>query len=358
MKSLTLCAAGTVALLLATPVMAQQPARGIYLGAGAGVNIRQDQKWTFDDPITDGHADVSFDTAPAGNIYIGYDFGAIRADLEGSFRQNDIGTTKLSYDSFRLNRFITVPGADDVKVNIKGHERTIGLMANVYYDFEFGSPFVPYVGGGIGVGFNTWKVKAKDFNIDFEYDSPLFAYQGIAGVSYYITPKLAANLEYRYFGETDAEFTSGSTKVKLDAPANHTILLGIKYVFEFGAASGEPAPEVPADTGQRSYLVFFDFDSSSLTPEARSIVASAATDALRGESTRIGVTGHTDRSGTDAYNQALSVRRAEAVRRELVADGVADSLIVVRGVGEADPLVPTADGVREPQNRRVEIVMN
>nr|WP_238578779.1 OmpA family protein [Inquilinus limosus] len=104
--------------------------------------------------------------------------------------------------------------------------------------------------------------------------------------------------------------------------------------------------------------MFFDFDSSRLTPEARSIVASAATDALRGESTRIDVTGHTDRSGTDAYNQALSVRRAEAVRRELVADGVADSLIIVRGVGESDPLVPTADGVREPQNRRVEIVMN
>jgi len=46
------------------------------------------------------------------------------------------------------------------------------------------------------------------------------------------------------------------------------------------------------------------------------------------------------------------------VRRELVADGVADNLIIVRGVGESDPLVPTADGVREPQNRRVEIVLN
>ena len=357
MKISTVCAAGTVAVLLATPVMAQQ-ATGIYLGAGAGVNIRQDQKWTFTDPRTDGHADVAFDTAPAGNVYIGYDFGAIRADIEGSFRQNDIGDVGLNWDAFRLNRFITVPAGNDVKVNIKGHERTIGLMANVYYDFEFGSPFVPYIGGGLGVGFNNWKVKAKEFDIDFEYDSPLFAYQGIAGVSYYITPNLAANLEYRYFGESDAEFTTGSTKIKLDAPASHTILAGIKYVFDFGPPAAEPAPETAVNTGQRSYLVFFDFDSSRLTPEARSIVASAATDALRGQSTRIDVTGHTDRSGTDAYNQALSVRRGEAVRRELVTDGVADNLIIVRGVGEADPLVPTADGVREPQNRRVEIVMN
>jgi len=101
--------------------------------------------------------------------------------------------------------------------------------------------------------------------------------------------------------------------------------------------------------------VFFDFDSAHLTPEARQVVASAAADALRGETTRIDVTGHTDRSGSVQYNQALSVRRGETIRRELVADGVADSLIAVKGVGESDPLVPTADGVREPQNRRVEI---
>ena len=130
------------------------------------------------------------------------------------------------------------------------------------------------------------------------------------------------------------------------------------------AAGAADAPLAPApavgetiDTN-RSYLVFFDFDSSKLTPEARQIVGSAASDALQGKSTRIDVTGHTDRSGSDKYNQALSVRRAEAVRRELVADGVADNQIVTRGVGEADPLVPTADGVREPQNRRVEIVVN
>ena len=351
-----MCAAGAVALLLATPGMAQQ-ATGLYLGAGAGVNIRQDQKWNFNDPRTDGHADVAFDTAPAGNLYVGYDFGAIRADIEGSIRQNDVGDVGVNWDAFRFRGF-PVPAGNDVKVNVKGHERTIGLMANVYYDFEFGSPFVPYIGGGLGVGFNNWKVKIPDADINFDYDSPLFAYQGIAGVSYYITPNLAANVEYRYFGESDAEFTTGSTRIKLDAPANHTVLAGIKYVFDFGPAAAEPVPETAVDTGQRSYLVFFDFDSSRLTPEARSIVASAATDALRGQSTRIDVTGHTDRSGTDAYNQALSVRRGEAVRRELVTDGVADNLIVLRGVGESDPLVPTADGVREPQNRRVEIVMN
>ncbi|MFE0757979.1 OmpA family protein [Inquilinus sp. NPDC058860] len=128
-----------------------------------------------------------------------------------------------------------------------------------------------------------------------------------------------------------------------------------------GAADPPPAP-APAETidavPDRSYLVFFDFDSSHLTPEARQVVALAAADALQGRTTRIDVTGHTDRSGSVQYNQALSVRRGESVRRELVADGVADSLIAVKGVGESDPLVPTADGVREPQNRRVAIVLS
>ncbi|WP_052119995.1 OmpA family protein [Inquilinus limosus] len=128
-----------------------------------------------------------------------------------------------------------------------------------------------------------------------------------------------------------------------------------------GAADPTPPPAVvgTVDTiPDRSYLVFFDFDSSHLTPEARQVVASAAADALQGKTTRIDVTGHTDRSGSVQYNQALSVRRGETIRRELVADGVADSLIAVKGVGESDPLVSTADGVREPQNRRVEIVLS
>ncbi|WP_225772175.1 OmpA family protein [Inquilinus sp. Marseille-Q2685] len=135
--------------------------------------------------------------------------------------------------------------------------------------------------------------------------------------------------------------------------------------FAVAAGAADP-PVAPAPAGvetiaavpDRSYLVFFDFDSSHLTPEARQVVASAAADALQGRTTRIDVTGHTDRSGSVQYNQALSVRRGESVRRELVADGVADSLIAVRGVGESDPLVPPADGVREPQNRRVEIVLS
>ena len=67
-------------------------------------------------------------------------------------------------------------------------------------------------------------------------------------------------------------------------------------------------------------------------------------------------TGHTDTSGPESYNMALSLRRANAVKDALVRDGVPAQAIVVIGKGESQPLTPTGDGVREPQNRRVEIV--
>ena len=73
--------------------------------------------------------------------------------------------------------------------------------------------------------------------------------------------------------------------------------------------------------------------------------------------TRITITGHADRAGPDSYNQQLSTRRAEAVKNELVSLGIPGSEIGVQAQGESDPLVETSDGVAEPQNRRVEIVL-
>ena len=73
--------------------------------------------------------------------------------------------------------------------------------------------------------------------------------------------------------------------------------------------------------------------------------------------TRIEVAGHTDSSGTPRYNQGLSVRRAQNVASELVRLGVPREAITMQGLGETRPLVQTADGVREPQNRRVKIVL-
>ena len=103
--------------------------------------------------------------------------------------------------------------------------------------------------------------------------------------------------------------------------------------------------------------MFFDWDRSDLTDRARQIVAEAAQARTRVQTTRIEVQGNADRSGSPAYNQALSLRRAETVAAELVRDGVAKTAIDIQAFGDTRPLVPTAPGVREPQNRRVAIIL-
>ena len=124
------------------------------------------------------------------------------------------------------------------------------------------------------------------------------------------------------------------------------------------APMAAPKPTPPAAQAEAAkYLVFFDWDKATLTPEARRIIASAADEYKKTGSTRIVATGHTDLSGSPQYNLRLSERRADAVKAELVRLGVPATVITTIGKGEEDPLVPTKDGVREAQNRRVEIVI-
>lgn len=115
------------------------------------------------------------------------------------------------------------------------------------------------------------------------------------------------------------------------------------------------APLRPA-TFPRSYLVFFEWDSADLTPEAMKVMGLAVANARQGGISRIETTGHADLSGPDAYNMRLSRRRAESVTSDLVRQGIQKDRVAIFWKGETEPLVPTPDGVREPQNRRVEIV--
>ena len=117
------------------------------------------------------------------------------------------------------------------------------------------------------------------------------------------------------------------------------------------------AAAVPASPVSRSYLVFFDWDKATLTDRARQIVSEAAANSTKVQYTRLEVNGYTDTSGTPKYNQGLSVRRAQAVAAELVKDGVPKSAITIQGFGETHLLVATGPNVREPQNRRVEIII-
>ncbi|MBI1182282.1 MAG: OmpA family protein [Alphaproteobacteria bacterium] len=123
---------------------------------------------------------------------------------------------------------------------------------------------------------------------------------------------------------------------------------------EKALAPPPPPPQAEQPTRPEPFLVFFDFDKSDITPDSARIISEAAQRAKETGAVAIQVIGHTDRAGSVSYNQKLSMRRANAVKAELAKNGIDASTITVEGRGESDPLVPTADGVREPQNRRAE----
>jgi len=105
----------------------------------------------------------------------------------------------------------------------------------------------------------------------------------------------------------------------------------------------------------KTYVVFFDFNKSNLTDEAEAIVTKAVKTAKENNFVKVLITGHTDTVGSHSYNQALSERRAQSVKDEMVRQGMDGDGIDTVGKSFDDPLVPTGPGVREPQNRRAVI---
>ncbi|HKW52821.1 MAG TPA: OmpA family protein [Stellaceae bacterium] len=122
------------------------------------------------------------------------------------------------------------------------------------------------------------------------------------------------------------------------------------------AAVTQPSADVAmAPSAAREFRVYFDFNQAQLGPDAQQVLQRIAQQAKQDPKLRVVVVGKADRTGSDAYNLALSQRRADAVRQLLVQAGVPEGNIDARWVGEREPPVPTAQGVREPRNRVVEI---
>ena len=118
-------------------------------------------------------------------------------------------------------------------------------------------------------------------------------------------------------------------------------------------AAASPQTAQPA----RNFMLFFPNDRAGVTPDGEAVVHEAAMLAKANPNARITVAGHADTFGNGPYNATLSQRRAEAVREALLRDGVSQAQINVIGHGEDHLLVSTKDGVREPKNRRVEIIV-
>jgi len=320
--------------------------RGPYIGGAAGASFLSDNDVRF------GAVDskTKYDVGPAGLISLGYAFPfGLRLEVEGGYRFNGVDEASSADGDGRLE--------------------VASAMLNAIYDVPlptFGIPVTPHLGVGVGWA-HLWNrslphgpagtvVKGQD---------DVIAFQGIAGVDYVISPQLVAGIDYRYFVAHNASFdVVGGGNAQVGDVASHTVLATLRWYFTAPPAPAPvpvvaPPPAAPAaaPAGPRLFSVFFDFDRSELSPEAQPIIAEAARYAREGGVSRIMVTGHADRAGPASYNQTLSERRAESVRRALVREGISEAEITTVGRGETEPAVPTPDGVREPRNRRVEIVL-
>lgn len=370
MRSALLAAPVLTLAFGAAPVQAQ-PISGLYIGGAAGIGLLEDQRVRSFVPsaavkVAPSGSTLSYRTGWAGVGSIGYGLGnGVRLELEGDATGND------------LSKGPAVAGV----ARRSGKESKYGAFGNVFFDMDIGSPYVyPYLGAGAGYQSvrQTYAQTSTGGSVTerFSGSKGAFAYQAMFGASLPVPDVvgLSVTTEYRFVGLSGTRGVVGTltnggvvSRVtrKTSGDDNHEFLLGLRYAFNVTppaapvavAGVAAPAPVAAAPAAARSYLVFFDWDSAELSDRSRQIIADAAVASTRIAATRIELAGHADRTGTASYNQDLSRKRAAVVAAELLRHGVAAQAISVSSFGDTRPLVATAAGVREPQNRRVEIVL-
>src|ERR1700747_1341445 len=319
---------------------------------------------------------------------LGIQYGPLRVEEEYSYRHNRLS----SFGAFFIPRSNSL---------FQGQRNTNAIMTNFIYDFTIGWPVTPHIGFGIGALENVDSISLNPVTLaglprttvsgpggvigvigaTTPFPNPTlggtflkqstwnFGYQAIAGFRYDINPLLAFDLDYRYLARTDPTFTNkgvapfppfglppGTVKYKSGYNTQNIVA---SLTMKFGAPPPAPPPPAPPapppPPTHQVYLVFFDWDKYNITPEGQQIIQLAANQYRSGGRVTLQVTGYTDTSGSAGYNQRLSERRANAVAAALERLGVPRSDMVVAGRGQNDLRVPTPPGVREPQNRRVEI---
>ena len=323
MKKLMLAAGMMAALPSLAEAQEFAPLPGFYVGAGVGT------AWYLNSTTSIGGSFTST-TGMLADLVAGYDFVGPRFEVE-------VG--------FGFVPFTATLANTAAQSNFSGSAHQLHVMGKALYDFFPQSTITPYIGAGAGIAF----VDGNAF-----LQNTVFAYEGIIGLGYNIDSQWRVALEGRFVGTTNANVVINNVNVGVN---NSNVVAMVYGQYKFAPPVAAAAPPPAPSAAPPSFMVFFDWDSSALSEASVNVVRQAAGAYKSKGAARIRATGHTDTSGPEAYNMALSLRRANAVKNALVREGVPAASIAVIGRGEQGLLVQTGDGVREPQNRRVEIVV-
>ena len=379
------------ALVLATtalsgPVLAKDQAW--YIGVEAGPNLVQNELFDIRNSagtavVADGlrvRHKIGYDVG--GNI--GYDFGKFRAEFEVAYKGNRVD--KIIAEQAVPPIFFGVPTSPATVVTAgtpplgsynlaDGRAKVLSFMANGLFDFGGKDRDVgAYVGGGVGIArvqHSNYKLISPGATAIDDSDTRV-AWQILAGVYKPLSDHVDLGLKYRFFNVNNVNtFTTNGLETQTRY-RSHSLMLTLAYnFFEPVVAAPAPAPAPvpvaapvalppcpPAAVTPGPFLVFFDWDKSLVTAEAAAILDRAAEQFAATGQANVALAGHSDTSGTAEYNLRLSQRRADSVKSYLASKGVPEAAMVTEAFGETRLLVETADGVREPQNRRVEITFS
>ncbi|UZK64939.1 OmpA family protein [Sphingomonas sp. M1-B02] len=353
---------------LSTPALARDDAW--YVGVEGGAMLVEDIDWDVSgvkDTVSVDHR-AGYDVAGT----VGYDLGPVRLEAEVGYRSANVTGVRSGVPLPIVNaagaNVAAVPRAYDYA---GGTSSALSFMVNALWDFGDDDGVQGFVGPGLGVA----RVKTRlglNTRSDFIDDSDtVVAWQAIAGVRAPINDNIDVSLKYRFFNAPGVELVDAAGRPWYGRYRSHSIMGGL--VFNFGAPEPAPLPPEPAPAPAYTpppepapvpqavqctpgpYIVFFDWDKSDITPEAASILDNAISNYQNCGNAQVMLAGHADRSGSASYNVGLSQRRADAVKAYLTRT-IPETVISTEAFGESRPRVETADGVRELQNRRVEVM--
>lgn len=369
---------------LSGPVLAKD--RSWYIGLEGGPNLLQNeifdirnsaQTVVVEDAIRTKHK-IGYDVG--GNI--GYDFGKFRAEFEVAYKANSVerfGVEKAippiffgAQTSPPTTGIASVPAIGSFNA-AGGDVRVLSFMANGLFDIGGeGNDIGAVIGGGVGIA----RVQHANYQLvdggrAFMDDSDTgVAWQVLAGVYKPLSDHVDLGLKYRFMNVDNVDTFTTNGLATQTRYRSHSLLLTLAYNFftpvDCNCAPPPPPPPPPAPlppcppaaVTPGPFLVFFDWDKSLVTAEAAQILDRAAEQFAATGQANVALAGHADTSGAADYNVRLSQRRADAVKAYLAGKGVPEAAMVTEAFGETRLLVETADGVREPQNRRVEITFS